>query len=62
MASGWNAACQSLRTWYIPGQIVVSAALDAAACRDLNKAPLLEKIRSDAEARLPRGFEIIDLL
>ena len=61
VTSGWNTACQSLSKWYVPGQIVVSAALDAAACRDLNKATLLENIRSDAETRPPRGFEIIDL-
>ena len=61
VAGGWNAACQSLMTWYVPGQSVGSAALGAVACRGFSKAPLLEKIRSDAEARLPRGFEIIVL-
>ena len=61
MASGGGAACQGLSKWYIPGQIVVSAAFDAATCRDLNKATLLGNICSDAEVRLPRGFEIIDL-
>ena len=29
MAGGWNAACQSLVTWYIPGQIVRTAAPQA---------------------------------
>ena len=51
-ASGWNAACQSLSTWYTPGQVVVSAALDVAACRDLNKAPLLEKIQLGGYQRM----------
>jgi hypothetical protein len=29
VAGGWNAACQSLVTWYIPGQIVQTAAPQA---------------------------------
>ena len=27
VAGGWNAACQSLVTWYIPGQTVQTAVL-----------------------------------
>jgi hypothetical protein len=29
VAGGWNAACQSLGKWYIPGQIVQTAAPQA---------------------------------
>ena len=37
MAGGWNAACQSLVKWYIPGQIVQTAAPQALTER---RAPI----------------------
>ena len=47
VAGGWNAACQSLVTWYIPGQTVQTAASQALT-EPLKASTYSQPLRLDA--------------
>ena len=47
VAGGWNASCQSLVTWYIPGQTVQTAAPQALT-EPLKASTYSQPLRLDA--------------